>query len=48
MPGMTGKEVLQHIKRDRPELPVIICSGYLVDPDDLEREIGAPIHEVLT
>jgi len=28
MPGLDGMEVLRRIKRDRPELPVIITTGF--------------------
>ncbi|MEM8732802.1 MAG: response regulator [Planctomycetota bacterium] len=31
MPGMSGKEVLAHIKQRWPHLPVVVCSGYVVD-----------------
>jgi CheY-like chemotaxis protein len=27
MPGMSGTEVLDHLRRDHPELPVVIVSG---------------------
>ena len=29
MPGMSGLEVAQEIRRARPELPVIVISGYI-------------------
>ncbi len=29
MPGLSGTEVLARIKRERPGLPVVICSGYI-------------------
>ena len=28
MPGMTGLELAQAVKRQRPELPIILASGY--------------------
>lgn len=31
MPGMDGWQTLQELSRLRPELPVILCSGYLSD-----------------
>ncbi len=31
MPGMSGRQVLEQLKTIRPELPVIICSGYSED-----------------
>jgi len=40
MPGMSGKEVLQHMDRLYPGVPVVICSGYLLDPEDLKKETG--------
>lgn len=30
MPGMAGREVMRHIRADYPELPIVLCSGYLV------------------
>ncbi|MGK0186259.1 MAG: signal transduction histidine kinase [Verrucomicrobiales bacterium] len=40
MPGMSGKEVLVRVFELYPDLPVIICSGYLLSPDELEAETG--------
>ncbi|MEM7384238.1 MAG: ATP-binding protein [Verrucomicrobiota bacterium] len=40
MPGLSGKEVLQQVNRLYPEMPVVICSGYLLDPEDLKKETG--------
>ena len=40
MPRMTGKEAFREIRSKYPGLPVIICSGYLVDLDAFEREAG--------
>jgi CheY-like chemotaxis protein len=31
MPGMPGAEVLQRVKQQWPNLPVVLCSGYLSD-----------------
>jgi CheY-like chemotaxis protein len=28
MPGMSGREVLEQLKEQRPTLPVVVCSGY--------------------
>jgi len=28
MPGLTGQELIEQVRRIRPELPVILCSGY--------------------
>jgi CheY-like chemotaxis protein len=41
MPGMTGDRLAQELMRIRPELPVIVCTGYneLIDPQRA-RELG--------
>jgi CheY-like chemotaxis protein len=31
MPKMSGLDLLQKIKRERPELPVVVISGYAID-----------------
>jgi two-component system cell cycle sensor histidine kinase/response regulator CckA len=41
MPNLTGKETFARLHEMRPELPVLICSGYLVDLDEFTRECGA-------
>ena len=33
MPGMDGLEVMRHIRRHRPELPIIVISGRPAEPD---------------
>lgn len=40
MPRMTGLELLQAVKEKRPELPVVLISGYSVDDvdSDIVRE----------
>lgn len=38
MPGMTGSELAEEIKRVRPGLPVVIATGYL----DAPEETGLP------
>lgn len=38
MPGMNGNEALAYIRRDRPNLPVLMASGYHY-PDQLEQII---------
>ena len=35
MPGLSGAEVLARIKQERPGLPVVICSGYIEDRQNL-------------
>jgi two-component system, cell cycle sensor histidine kinase and response regulator CckA len=42
MPGLDGRETLQHIRRIRPDVPAILMSGYT--PTDLE---DWPSHEFL-
>lgn len=34
MPGMTGKECAEELKKVNPSLPIVICSGYGVSADD--------------
>jgi len=34
MPGESGLQVLQNIVRDKPELPVILCTAYSCYKDD--------------
>ncbi|MFH1700882.1 MAG: response regulator [Candidatus Zixiibacteriota bacterium] len=33
MPKMSGLDLLQKIKRERPELPVVVISGYAIDDE---------------
>lgn len=41
MPHMTGAELAEELLRQRPELPVILCSGYSDEIDDRRaREMG--------
>ena len=40
MPGMTGTELAKHIRRNWPELPVVIATGYAELPG--ESESGLP------
>ncbi len=38
MPGMDGQEVAVIVKREQPELPIIVLSGYVADiPEELRR-----------
>ncbi|MDB5650703.1 MAG: multi-sensor hybrid histidine kinase [Hyphomicrobiales bacterium] len=41
MPGMTGLALMQALKTDHPELPVILASGFAEIADD-ERVVGLP------
>jgi len=38
MPGMTGVELAQHLSDIRPELPIILCTGFSKDIDGLQIE----------
>ena len=40
MPNLTGKETFGRIRETHPGLPVLICSGYLVDLDEFTRDYG--------
>jgi two-component system cell cycle sensor histidine kinase/response regulator CckA len=40
MPNLTGKETFAGIHEILPDLPVLICSGYLVDLNEFTRECG--------
>ena len=42
MPVLTGKELIQSIKQIRPDIPVIICTGFSSKVDEREaRNVGA-------
>ena len=41
MPVLSGKETLRELRRLYPEIPVVIASGYLVDPVAFTNEAGA-------
>ncbi|THB81132.1 MAG: response regulator [Desulfobacteraceae bacterium] len=38
MPGMTGSELSQEILKIRPDIPIIICSGYSERLDKLKAK----------
>lgn len=40
MPVMSGRDALVQMRDEYPDLPVIICSGYLMDIVDFVAEIG--------
>ena len=40
MPNLTGKETFAGIREILPDLPVLICSGYLVDLNEFTRDCG--------
>ncbi|MDH4411640.1 MAG: ATP-binding protein [Verrucomicrobiales bacterium] len=41
MPNLTGKETFARLHEMLPELPVLICSGYLVDLNEFTQACGA-------
>ena len=47
MPGLGGREVLRELRRIRPDLPVILMSGFTADPsiDDLTDDLTRFIHK---
>lgn len=40
MPKLSGRETLKALKQADPKLPVLLCSGYAVAPEDFEKETG--------
>ncbi len=40
MPVMSGRDALVQMRDEYPDLPVIICSGYLMDIVDFANEVG--------
>ncbi len=45
MPEMTGLDMLQHIRRIKPDLPVIICTGYSEElNEETARAMGARMY----
>lgn len=41
MPVMSGKEVFKEVRRLYPKIPVLVSSGYTVDPDTFTAETGS-------
>ncbi len=41
MPKLTGKETFARLQETHPQLPVLICSGYLVDLNEFTHDCGA-------
>lgn len=37
IPGTDSRELYRRLRRDRPDLPIVICSGYAVDDADQRR-----------
>lgn len=44
MPGMTGLELVEQIRAERPETPVLLISGY---PDRVPKSITAQVAPLL-
>ena len=42
MPGMSGREVLHELSRTKPDLPVIMCTGYAHDVVEIANEAIRP------
>ena len=41
MPEMTGSEFAQRVLQERPELPIILCTGYsTIISEDEAKELG--------
>jgi CheY-like chemotaxis protein len=40
MPRMSGSDTLRIIREIRPDIPVVICSGYLLDLDEFSDQVG--------
>lgn len=47
MPGMSGLQLAHQIRKLRPDIPVILTSGY-ISPDDQARADRLGIHTILT
>lgn len=47
MPGLSGPETLIALRKDWPDLPVILCSGYDVDVESFAAEHGERPQDVL-
>ncbi|MEM8955538.1 MAG: ATP-binding protein [Verrucomicrobiota bacterium] len=41
MPKLSGSDTFQKLRKGHANLPVVICSGYIVDPDLFEKETGS-------
>jgi CheY-like chemotaxis protein len=46
MPGITGSELVREVRRIRPDLPVVLMSGF-VTPALLDRAKALGVHQVL-
>jgi CheY-like chemotaxis protein len=43
MPGMSGGEVAQHLRQQRPQIPIILLSAYVTLPDEHVQLVDAYI-----
>ncbi|MCB1229790.1 MAG: response regulator [Verrucomicrobiae bacterium] len=41
MPNLSGRETFRRLREDDEDVPVLICSGYLVDLNEFTEECGA-------
>ncbi|MGH2633547.1 MAG: ATP-binding protein, partial [Tepidiformaceae bacterium] len=51
MPGMTGSETFHALTEIRPDLPVVVCTGYAADShidDDVKRRIAGLVQKPFT
>ena len=51
MPGMTGSETFRALTELRPDLPVIVCTGYAADAHidrDVKRRIAGLVQKPFT
>ncbi len=48
MPVMSGKEVLREARKRYPQIPVLVSSGYTVDPETFIAETGTRPEAVVT
>jgi CheY-like chemotaxis protein len=48
MPVMSGKEVLREVRKRYPQIPVIVSSGYSIDPETFSAESGSHLVAVVS
>jgi CheY-like chemotaxis protein len=48
MPNLSGAEVFRQLRQWDPELPIIIYTGYLVDPQAFARDNGSAPNAIVT
>lgn len=49
MPGMTGSQLIEAIRRERPEMPIILATGYGETPSDQDLafvRLGKPFNQM--